>query len=108
MPTKRQIGGRYMMLPGNDSRKRSQPPIHSMNPTASLRLIPAAQYLRMSDEMQQYSVDNQKAAIREYAHAQGFVIVKTYCDFGKSGVVAKNRAALRELMNDVASGTAEY
>src|SRR6202158_1858881 len=104
MPMNRRIGGTYMMLPvGNASRKRSQFPIHRKNPTASLHLIPAAQYLRMSDEMQQYSVDNQKAAILEYAHAQGFVIVKTYCDFGKSGVVAKNRAALQELLNDVAS-----
>src|SRR5579862_2194739 len=71
-------------------------------------MIPAAQYVRMSDEMQQFSTDNQKEAIQEYADAHGFVIVKTYCDFGKSGVVAKHRAALRELLNDVASGTAEF
>lgn len=71
-------------------------------------MTPAAQYVRMSDETQQFSPDNQKATIQEYAHAHGFVIVKTYCDFGKSGVVAKNRAALHELLNDVASGTAEY
>jgi DNA invertase Pin-like site-specific DNA recombinase len=93
-----------MLLAGN----ASQLPIHRKNTTGSLLPIPAAQYLRMSDEMQLYSVDNQKAAILEYAQAQGFVIVKTYCDFGKSGVVAKNRAALRELLNDVATGTAEY
>ena len=61
----------------------------------------AAQYVRMSDEAQQYSIDNQKAAIQEYAVRHGFVIVKTYADVGKSGVVAKNRKALGELLRDV-------
>ena len=30
-------------------------------------LAPAAQYVRMSDEAQQYSIENQKAAISDYA-----------------------------------------
>lgn len=34
-------------------------------------LVPAAQYVRMSDEQQQYSIDNQKAAIQQYADAHG-------------------------------------
>ena len=46
--------------------------------------IPAAQYVRMSDKQQQYSIDNQKAAIRQYADAHGFAIVKTYADEDKS------------------------
>ena len=71
-------------------------------------LTPAAQYVRMSDEAQQYSIDNQKAAIQEYALQNGFVIVKTYADVGKSGVLAKNRQALRELLRDVVNGVAEY
>jgi len=70
--------------------------------------IPAAQYLRMSNEAQQYSMDNQKAAIQEYAACHGFTIIKTYADAGKSGVIAKHRAALRELLKDVLSGNAEY
>jgi DNA invertase Pin-like site-specific DNA recombinase len=70
--------------------------------------IPAAQYVRMSDEQQQYSIDNQKAAIQEYADAHGFVIVKTYADAGKSGVAAKHRTALRELLKDVVTGDAKY
>lgn len=68
----------------------------------------AAQYVRMSDEAQRYSIDNQKAAIQEYAVRHGFVIVKTYADVGKSGVVAKNRKALSELLKDVVNGGAEY
>jgi Resolvase, N terminal domain len=55
--------------------------------------VPAAQYVRMSDEGQPYSIENQKAANAEYASRNGFVIVKTYADVGRSGVIAKNRIA---------------
>jgi hypothetical protein len=43
--------------------------------SVGLSLVPAAQYVRMSDEAQQYSVDNQKAAIAEYAASHGFAII---------------------------------
>ena len=42
--------------------------------TADL-LIPVAQYLRMSTEHQQYSLDNQRIAIQTYADAHGFSVV---------------------------------
>ena len=70
--------------------------------------IPAAQYVRMSDEQQVYSIDNQKAAIQEYAAAHGFQIVKTYADPGRSGVVAARRTALQALLKDVVSRDAKY
>jgi DNA invertase Pin-like site-specific DNA recombinase len=70
--------------------------------------IPAAQYVRMSDESQRYSIDNQKAAIQEYAAKHGFVTVTTYADPGRSGIVAKRREGLRELLNDVINGSADY
>jgi DNA invertase Pin-like site-specific DNA recombinase len=73
-----------------------------------LSSIPAAQYVRMSDEAQQYSIENQKTAIAEYAARNGFVVIKTYADAGKSGVIAKNRFGLRELLKDVVGGSAEY
>src|SRR5438034_1301437 len=41
-------------------------------------LIGAAQYIRMSTEHQQYSLENQKAAICEYASKHGMTVVKTY------------------------------
>jgi len=41
--------------------------------------ITAAQYLRKSDD-QRYSIDNQKAAIKEYANSRGFAIVNSYSD----------------------------
>ena len=51
--------------------------------------LPAAQYLRMSTEHQQYSIDNQADAIRKYAEAQGFEVIKSYIDEAKSGQVRR-------------------
>src|SRR5579884_2656525 len=70
--------------------------------------IPAAQYVRMSDEHQQYSIENQKVAIQEFAARNNFMVVKTFCDAGRSGVIAKNRPALRQLLTEVLSGRAQY
>jgi DNA invertase Pin-like site-specific DNA recombinase len=61
----------------------------------------------MSDEAQQYSIDNQKAAIADYAFRNGFDMVRTYANAGKSGMIAKNRLGLRQLLKDV-SGSADY
>jgi DNA invertase Pin-like site-specific DNA recombinase len=72
------------------------------------RLIPAAEYVRMSDEQQQFSIANQQDAIREYARLHGFVIVKSYADSDRSGVEATRRTALQELLKDVISGNAGY
>jgi len=71
-------------------------------------LVPAAEYVRMSDEQQQYSIANQQDAIREYAQMHGFVIVKTYADPDRTGVEATRRTALQELLKDVISGNAGY
>src|SRR6202047_750262 len=62
----------------------------------------------MSTEHQQYSIDNQKAAIQEYAKQHGFAIVQTYSDAGKSGGVIRHRAGLTKLIQDVVSGKADY
>jgi len=70
--------------------------------------IPAAQYVRMSDDSQQFSIENQKAAIHDYAERNGYHVVKAYADAGKSGIVLKHREALRELLQDVLNGTASY
>ena len=48
-------------------------------------LVPAAQYLRMSTEQQQYSLLNQSVAIAKYADSNGFQIIKSYQDPGRSG-----------------------
>src|ERR1035441_9707319 len=71
-------------------------------------LVPAAQYLRMSTEHQQYSTENQSAAIQKYAECHSFEIVRTYSDAARSGLVLKRRAGLRQLLRDVVAGTAPY
>src|SRR5229473_4060091 len=75
--------------------------------TASL-FVPAAQYLRMSTEHQQYSLENQSTAIRKYAESHGFEVELTYSDAAKSGLVLRRRAGLRQLLQDVVAGTAPY
>src|SRR3954464_6424724 len=70
--------------------------------------IPVAQYLRVSTEHQQYSLENQAASIQKYADSNGFVTVRTYSDAAKSGVGLKHRAGLRQLLKDVVDGTATY
>jgi len=71
-------------------------------------LVPAAQYLRMATEHQQYSLENQSTAIQKYADAHGFEIVRTYSDVAKSGVALKRRAGLRQLLQDVVSGNTGF
>jgi len=70
--------------------------------------VPVAQYLRMSTEHQQYSLENQLAAIQKYAEGRSFQVVHTYSDAAKSGLVLKRRAGLSQLLQDVASGSASY
>jgi DNA invertase Pin-like site-specific DNA recombinase len=71
-------------------------------------LVPAAQYVRMSTEQQQYSIANQKAAIQTYANSHGYAVASTYADAGKSGIEIKHRKELRRLLADVISGHAQY
>src|ERR1700685_422760 len=70
--------------------------------------ILAAQYVRMSTDLQKHSIENQKAAIQQYALQHGFAVIKTYTDAGRSGVVLKSRAGLKELLADVLSGKAIF
>ena len=68
----------------------------------------AAEYVRMSTDHQRYSTENQADAIRSYASARGFDIVKTYADEGKSGLRIAGRDALRQLIEDVQNGHADF
>ena len=70
--------------------------------------IPVAQYLRMSSEAQEYSLQNQEAAIGEFAKSHGFCIVKNYSDPARSGLTLAKRQGLRELLADVTSGHNAY
>ncbi|MEY9463874.1 recombinase family protein [Bradyrhizobium ottawaense] len=68
----------------------------------------AAQYVRMSRELQRYSIKNQLAAIAAYAEANTLTIVRTYADEGRSGLRIKGRPGLIELIDDVQSGKADF
>src|SRR5579859_7277735 len=61
-------------------------------------------YVRMSTDLQQYSIANQTDAIERYAQAHGFCIVQQFVDAGRSGLTLKDRPALRQLLVEVVSG----
>jgi DNA invertase Pin-like site-specific DNA recombinase len=71
-------------------------------------LIPAAQYLRMSTERQEYSIENQCQVVAKYAEHHGFSVVQTYSDPAISGVLLRRRKGLQKLIQDVVQGQASY
>lgn len=62
----------------------------------------------MSTEHQKYSTENQADTIRRYAAQRGIEIARTYADEGKSGLKLEGREALKRLMDEVASGRADF
>jgi DNA invertase Pin-like site-specific DNA recombinase len=73
-----------------------------------MKLVRAAQYVRMSTDLQKYSTENQAEAIAAYAARRGIEIVRTYADEGRSGLNIAGRDALRRLIDDVQGGKADY
>jgi DNA invertase Pin-like site-specific DNA recombinase len=71
-------------------------------------LVPVAEYVRMSTDLQESSIPLQQAAIRRYAAAHGYEVVATYSDEGKSGLQIKHRLGLRRLIQDTVSGQTPY
>jgi DNA invertase Pin-like site-specific DNA recombinase len=72
------------------------------------KALRAAQYVRMSTELQRYSIQNQAATIAAYAQQRNLTIVRTYVDEGRSGLRIKGRLGLIELIEDVQSGNADF
>src|SRR6476660_3131510 len=71
-------------------------------------LVPAAEYVRMSTDHQQYSTENQHAVIQQFADEHGIVIVRSFIEEGKSGVGIQRRDALQDLLRTVESGQADF
>jgi DNA invertase Pin-like site-specific DNA recombinase len=71
-------------------------------------ILRAAMYVRMSTEHQQYSTENQSDAIQKYAESHNMQVVKTFVDYGKSGLTLAGRVALRDLLGEVESGAADF
>jgi DNA invertase Pin-like site-specific DNA recombinase len=80
-------------------------PMELPDPSAIKR---AAQYVRMSTDLQQYSIRNQADAIASYAEKRGLEIVRSYADEGRSGLNIEGRGALRGLIRDVQNGEADF
>lgn len=68
----------------------------------------AAQYVRMSTDLQEYSTQNQAKAIAAYAEHHGLSVVRTYADSGRSGLNLDGRPGLQQLLKDVQSGEADF
>lgn len=68
----------------------------------------AAQYLLMSTDHQQFSIQNQADAILQYAINHQMIIVRTYLDEGRSGLHLASRDGLQQLLADVQGGQAQY
>lgn len=77
-------------------------------PPTTGTLLPAAQYIRMSTEHQQYSTENQAKANAQYGQQRGYGIIRTYADGGKSGLTFEGRQALRQLIQDVQAGNTPF
>ncbi len=70
--------------------------------------VPAAEYIRMSTDHQEYSLQNQQLSIRKYAAQHGLEIVRTYADPGRSGLTLREREGLLRLLTDVLSDNAAF
>jgi DNA invertase Pin-like site-specific DNA recombinase len=65
----------------------------------------ASLYLRASSDYQKYSTANQRDALTRYASEHDLQIVVVYEDDGRSGLSLEGRDGLRQLLQDVLSGT---
>jgi DNA invertase Pin-like site-specific DNA recombinase len=58
--------------------------------------------------MQIYSTENQALVLLSYAEKNNLEVVRTYTDWGKSGLAINGRDALQRLISDVQSGNREF
>ncbi|WP_082190835.1 recombinase family protein [Bradyrhizobium pachyrhizi] len=72
--------------------------VHRDRVPESQKIYRAAQYVRMSTDYQQYSIENQAVAIAAYAELHRLRIVRTYRDEGESGLKIENRTGLSALL----------
>ncbi|SQH42306.1 Recombinase [Salmonella enterica] len=60
-----------------------------------------AEYLRMSTDHQQYSLQNQSTFNQDFAKKHDMEIIVSYTDSGKSGVTIAGRQGLQQLIEDI-------
>ena len=83
-----------------------QPQLPLQSPDATA--VPAAAYVRMSTEHQQYSTENQLDRIKEYAARRNMSLVRIFEDAGKSGLNVRGRDSLRIMIEEVEKGAADF
>lgn len=71
-------------------------------------LSPAAQYVRMSTDLQDYSVERQIEENQTYAQKHGLTIIETYKDAGFSGLKFESRPSLVRLIADIQTQRAKF
>lgn len=78
----------------------------STNPRSARRR--AAVYVRMSTDLQNFSIQHQSDRIYGYAAEHEIDIIKMYADEGKSGLTVRDRGGLGKLLDDVRAGTTDF
>lgn len=71
------------------------------NKEGTRRKTKVAEYLRMSTDHQQYSLQNQSTFNHDFAKKHEMEIIVSYADSGKSGVTIAGRQGLQQLIEDV-------
>ena len=77
-------------------------------PQKNIPSEPAAAYVRMSTDHQDYSTDNQMEAIRKYAERFNLKIEIKFSDEGKSGVTIDKRNGIKNMLELIKSGKARF
>jgi DNA invertase Pin-like site-specific DNA recombinase len=68
----------------------------------------AAQYVRMSKDVQDLSIDIQERVIAAHALLHGIEVVRTYIDSGISGMTLRRRKGMQQLLRDVMNPSRGY
>lgn len=68
----------------------------------------AAQYVRMSTDQQDLSIEMQKSSIEEFSKRAGLQIVESYEDAGRSGMTIRARDGMKRLVRDVTDPQCQF
>jgi DNA invertase Pin-like site-specific DNA recombinase len=73
----------------------------------TIKAVPAAGYVRMSDDKQETSLKQQRQEIHRYAEKEGYQVVRWYTDEGISGDDTERRIQFKRMIGDASIGEFE-